>query len=697
MKTALIWSILFAASALSAQHIGYLIPSGGKAGETVEVLLGGQQLWGIREGIVTGKGVTVESVTLVPGIPPVGGKQRTFLVDWMRDVAKGKKGVPLKPSDPEELKDWRKHPYFDKIDTLTPLELHILTESIFVPRNSLQMSPAINSLAILKIKIAPDAPPGCREFRLLGNTKLSNPLPFYVGTIPEEKEPYMAIPPKNQEVIRFRIPSVLNGQILPKETDTWCFSAKKGQKLIFQTEARSLVPFMGDCVPGYFQCSLEVLNAKGKRIGYADDNYFDPDPVLSCVIPEDGEYRLLVRDAIYRGRADFVYRISVTEGEASQYKLLNPPPMGLPLTESEKLPVSRETSFPVLLKGRIAEPGASELFRIKAVKGEKIVGEVFARRLLSPLDSYLTVSGPDGKQIAVNDDFPRIKVGTLLQHTDSFLSFTAPENGEYTFRVTDNTGKGGKDYGYYLRIDHERPDFNIYCVPSSLSVEIFGVTPVEVIVEPLEGFNDEIRLDLKATNRFYFVGNPVIPAGCTRAFVTMSCAQDRNRGIVPAEITAVSGKVRRKVIPADEVTQAFAYTHLMPSENLYLLKRWSQFGSNLFSWANPRQLCWKLSPGGTLQLKILRKELPKGAEYEFKLRNEVKGLTLAKVETAEKEKGTAEITLTLQADGNIKEQKFNQIVTVGLSYNAPPNKEGKVSSRKSEIALPAVQLDIGGK
>ncbi len=697
MKTALIWSIFLVSSALSAQHIGYLMPAGGKAGETVEVLLGGQQLWGIREGFVTGKGVTVESVTLVPGVPPVGGKQRNFIVAWMRNVVDGKNEVPEKKSDPEELKEWRKHPYFDKIDKLTPLEFHILTESVFVQRNSLQMSPAINSLAILKIRIAPDAAPGRRELRLVGNTKLSNPLPFYVGTVPEGREPFMEIPPKKRENMRFKVPFVLNGQIMPGETDTCLFSAKKGEKLVFRTKARTLVPFMGDCVPGYFQCTLEVLDSKGKRVGYADDNYFDPDPVLSCVIPEDGEYRLLVRDAIYRGRADFVYRICVTEGDAPAYKLLEPPSLNLPTAESAKLPASRETPFPVLLKGRIAEPGASEIYKVKAVKGQKIVAEIFARRLLSPLDSYLAVSDPGGKPVAANDDFPRFKIGPILHHADSFLCFTAPEDGEYTFRVTDNTGKGGEDYGYFLRIDRERPSFNIYSVPSSLPVEMGGATPFEIIVEPQEGFCDEIRLELKAPHQYSFVGSSAIPAGCTRAFVTLSCAPDRNRGFVPAEITAVSGKIRKKVIPADEMTQAFAYTHLVPSGEFFLLKRWRPYGSELFAWANPKQLRWTLAPGGTVQLKLLRKPLPKEAGCEFRLQNEVKGVTLAKVETAEKEKGAAEVTLTLQTDKTIKEQNFNQLVTVILSYNAPPNKEGKVLRRKSEFALPAVQIGIGGK
>ncbi len=58
---------------------------------------------------------------------------------------------------------------------------------------------------------------------------------------------------------------------------------------------------------------LTLYDAKGREVGYADDYTFHPDPVLSCRIPEDGEYTLEIRDAIYRGRADFVYRIAVGE------------------------------------------------------------------------------------------------------------------------------------------------------------------------------------------------------------------------------------------------------------------------------------------------------------------------------------------------------------------------------------------------
>ncbi|MDD5727487.1 MAG: hypothetical protein PHV59_02885, partial [Victivallales bacterium] len=111
MKKLLIPGGLLLVFSLYAQHIGYLMPFGGKTGETVEVLLGGQRLWGIKNAVVSGKGVKVKSLTLVPGIPPVGGKQRKFLIEWMRNLAAGKKTVPAKPDDAEELKDLKKHGY----------------------------------------------------------------------------------------------------------------------------------------------------------------------------------------------------------------------------------------------------------------------------------------------------------------------------------------------------------------------------------------------------------------------------------------------------------------------------------------------------------------------------------------------------------------------------------------------------------
>ena len=58
---------------------------------------------------------------------------------------------------------------------------------------------------------------------------------------------------------------------------------------------------------------MALYDAKGKELAYDDDYRFHPDPVLFFKVPEDGQYVIEIKDAIYRGRPDFVYRISLGE------------------------------------------------------------------------------------------------------------------------------------------------------------------------------------------------------------------------------------------------------------------------------------------------------------------------------------------------------------------------------------------------
>ena len=681
------------AGVLSAQHIGYLIPAGGKTGETVEVLIGGQQLWGIKTARVSGTGVTVESVQLVPGMPNIWGKQHKFVSTWMRNIVKGSKEIPQKPTDEEELKNWRKHRYFDHIDELTPLQFHLLTIHMFVPRSPLQMSPAINSNAIVRLKIAEDAKPGRRELRLVrGNFATSNPLPFYVDKLPNVREPYLAVPPNKPPKYIFTPPAVINGQIMPGETDRWHFTAGKGEKWVFQTFARAMIPFMGDCVPGYFQCILELKDSEKHRIAFADDRGFDPDPLLCCTIPEDGEYILEVRDALYRGRADFVYRIRAWQSDPPKFKIRKPD-LKLPLRNTSELAENGKTDFPVLIQGCIAKPGQTDRIVIHAEKGEKIIGEVFARRLGSQLDSRLTVLGPDGKNIAFNDD--------------SKLCFTVPESGNYTFLLTDTSRLGSPDHAYFLRIDHPKPSFNLYVSPSAKPAFIYSAAPLKISVEPVDGFCGDIKLRLKAPNGYSITGSDIIPAGCKETFITLTCP-DKKRQLVNAELIAehevvlntccrcCNPVIRGKVFYGDEDTQAFAYTHLILSDEWLLSKNWGPYGSYYLMLADPKQKKLVLRAGATAELKLRRRKLPAKTSFQFALRNAPKGITLEKTEVKEQKNGLADITLTFKAAEKTAPQRFNQLIHAVFSYETRPNKEGKVFQRKSEFVLPALLFEITG-
>ena len=48
-------------------------------------------------------------------------------------------------------------------------------------------------------------------------------------------------------------------------------------------------------------------------MAYDDDYRFKPDPTIFYEVPRDGEYVFAIRDSLYRGREDFVYRITIGE------------------------------------------------------------------------------------------------------------------------------------------------------------------------------------------------------------------------------------------------------------------------------------------------------------------------------------------------------------------------------------------------
>jgi len=68
---------------------------------------------------------------------------------------------------------------------------------------------------------------------------------------------------------------------------------------------------MADAVPGWLDACLTLYDAGGKQLAYCDDFRFKPDPVLIYNVPKDGEYLLEIKDILYRGRGNFVYRLKI--------------------------------------------------------------------------------------------------------------------------------------------------------------------------------------------------------------------------------------------------------------------------------------------------------------------------------------------------------------------------------------------------
>jgi hypothetical protein len=67
---------------------------------------------------------------------------------------------------------------------------------------------------------------------------------------------------------------------------------------------------------------------------------------------------------------------------------------------------AKRIKLPVIVNGRIDQPGEWDVFRFDGRAGQTVVAEVYARRLDSPLDSVLRLTDAAGNQLAFNDDAP---------------------------------------------------------------------------------------------------------------------------------------------------------------------------------------------------------------------------------------------------------------------------------------------------
>ncbi|MBT7066136.1 MAG: hypothetical protein HN919_07520, partial [Verrucomicrobia bacterium] len=437
-------------------------------------------------------------------------------------------------------------------------------------------------------------------------------------------------------------PVVINGQIMPGDVDHFRLRARRGQRLVLHARARELIPFLADAVPGWFQVVLAVHDAEGRELGYADDTGFAPDPVLHIEVPADGEYTVVIRDAIYRGRQDFVYRLTISDAAsrtplpatvppapqdlmAPGLKSLQSPREHEPNNSRARAPLIRQ---PHLVTGTIATAGDVDVYRLSARAGSRIVAEVYARRLGSPLDALLRLQDGAGKVMAWNDDHVLKEkhlhidhTGVTTHHADAYLSVEVPRTGIYYVQVSDAQQRGGDDYGYRLRLSPPLPDYALRVTPSMVNVPRGGVVPLTVYALRQDGFDGEIVLALKRAPKGLELKGGTIPAGATHARVTLVAPFKQPSSPLSLRLEGVAkheGKVlRRAAVPADNVMQAFLWRHLAPAQefSVTVTTQWSQVPQ--FAPLGSRGVTLSASRPASVRLQTRKSFRPKGGSRFF--------------------------------------------------------------------------------
>ena len=634
------------------QYIGYVYPAGGQQGTTFPIRLGGQALLHPSHVVVSGEGVTVR---LVDYYRLLSNEEQTLLRRQVTELRKKETTLseamiarwawfefPAPIGPPEQLSAAQIAPNADPALSDEERAKRNLIERVERMFAEDERFPAVRSHAELlfaEVTIAPDAKPGRREIRVITRRGISNPLPFYVDQVPEVARKPMKtcqLPvlgrehlaqrkrPPEEEELQITIPCTMNGQIGPGEMNRYRFQAKKGQRLLITVKARQLIPYVPDAVPGWLQAVLRLYDASGKEVAYADDYRFDPDPVMFFEVPADGEYVLVIHDALFRGRESFVYRITIGElpfitnifplgarvgepvkiemdgwnlagatisapenaapgvhliaAKAGKY-LSNYVPFAvdtLPETldkEPNDQPAqAQKVTLPVIVNGRIDRVGDWDVFEVEGKAGQTIVAEVHARRLWSPMDSFVKVTAADGKVIALNDDHYDAGAGWNTDHADSYLMVKLPADGKYYVHIGDTRRQGGKQYAYRLRMSEPQPDFALRVVPSRIGIRSKSSAAVTVFALRKDGYDGPITVRFKD-----------LPPGFESSGVTLPAGKDTvNLGLKttlaemgnPVNLTVIGvakvgdREIVREAVPAEDRMQAFLWRHLLPADDL---------------------------------------------------------------------------------------------------------------------------------
>ena len=273
-------------------------------------------------------------------------------------------------------------------------------------------------------------------------------------------------------------------------------------------------------------------------MAYADDFRFHPDPVLFYEVPEDGEYVVEIHDSIYRGREDFVYRITIGElpfvtgifplggragtqvtvgldglEPARRDKLDAWTPstsrgdpirsISVPRAELDLQPraVCRRHAAGMPRAGaerRRRRPPRRSRCRSSSTGGStgRATATCSASRAApasrssprstpagsdSPLDSLLKLTDAAGKQLAFNDDYEDKGAALITHHADSRISAApARQRRPTTCTSAMRSARAGRSSPTACTFGPPRPDFELRVVPSSVIARAGTCVPITV-------------------------------------------------------------------------------------------------------------------------------------------------------------------------------------------------------------------------
>jgi hypothetical protein len=524
-----------------APDVGYIFPPGGKAGTTVEVRIGGYDWTPDMEFFVLDN-----RIQLIPTGPP---------------------GPILIPPPPY----W------------------------FGAKGRIVASPLPREMPA-RLVLPPNFPPGPVHWQAANANGGTSMGVFIVSNGPEvvEELPGLNVAKEGDRggagtaQLLTSLPMTVSGRLMKiEEVDRYRFVAPpKDGPITCDLMARRLgAKFLG---------VLEVRDRDGRVVADAAGTN-GMDPSLTFAAKANAEYVVNIHDVDFGGDRSYVYRLTVTPGprvvgalpaagkrgetrevefvgiglatgamklesvkrqvtfpadaaaRSFDYRLETPlgsaPPFMLLLSdlpESVEFPrqykKADKLQLPAGVTGVLDQADAVDHYLCDWKKGEVWSLSLEARRIGSPLDVALALFGPDGKELARNDDLP--------ETTDAGLEFVVPADGPYRIAVSDSAGKSGSRSAiYHLTVRPVANDFALQLALQRVSVPIGGKFDLAVKAVRKGDCKGPINLTVKGLPAGVSVApNLVIPADKVDFVISLQAAKDAvpNAALVSVEGSTIA-------------------------------------------------------------------------------------------------------------------------------------------------------------
>ena len=424
--------------------------------------------------------------------------------------------------------------------------------------------PGITSTADAKdakkqtITIGKDVTPGFYDVRVAGKFGVSNPRVFQVSSLPEvvENDKHGT----RETAMEVAVPSVVNGAAGSQQDDWYKVTVTKGQKVCFRCWAQELDSKM---VP-----ALALFDEKGHELRRERHQ-----PALEWQATQDGPLYLQLNDYLYKGGADFFYRLEVSESPPHEKTggadLLWPPNLIKPMLEKEPNDAAhpQPITLPAEIAGTFFPERDADVYSFQAKKGEVWWIEVISQRLGLKTNPRVVVQ-MNGKDVLELNDGPAVPGMPDFDgsHLDPVGRLEIKEDGAYTISVRDLANvKPDPSRKYHLSIRKADPDFALVAFPVpptenkpgkdftgpvvtvwNHNVRPGAVLPVRVIVLRRDGFADDIHLAAEALPPGLTCTETIIGKDVQDTMIFIRAADDAKAFAGPIKVVGTAGAIRHE-------------------------------------------------------------------------------------------------------------------------------------------------------